>query len=236
MRTLKQTNSSSAVETLAAAISYEHHVNGFESPTTNSETLSTFIKGARKAYGKPREPVEPLTLEHLHAMIDHLYSDNHGLDGLKATLVLWRTVWLANMDFYGLFCFGDLQLIKRSDLTFVDKPEPHLLIKIAQCKNDIYREGTEKLIAANAENSRYCPVNLTINYLIFLGTEHSGFMLPTCSPKDRFKGNPDKCVHYTLALEDFRNLMNSLGYDGVKFGLHSGKRGGATHAAEAGMS
>ncbi len=47
---------------------------------------------------------------------------------------------------------------------------------------------------------------------------------------------PDQPLGYTTFLEDFQKLLVSLGHDGSKFGTHSGKRGGATAASEAGMS
>jgi len=230
------TNSSSAVQTLASAIAYQHHVNGFDSPTTSSESLSTFIQGVKKKHGAPREPKDPLEVQHLRAMIDFLYSTKHGKDGILAPLVLWRTVWLAHMTFYGLLRFGDLQFIRRVDLEFGDEPDEHLIIKMAHCKNDIYSEGTEKLIPSNANESRYCPLKLTLNYLKYLGCGYLGFMLPTCSPGYVNRGNPEKCVPYTLALSDYKELLTSLGFDGAKFGLHSGKRGGATHGANSGMT
>ncbi len=43
-------------------------------------------------------------------------------------------------------------------------------------------------------------------------------------------------ARYCTALEDFRNLLSSLGYDPMSYGEHSGKRGGASEAASAGLS
>jgi len=41
---------------------------------------------------------------------------------------------------------------------------------------------------------------------------------------------------YTTAMEDLRSLLSRLGYNSALFSEHSGKRGGATTAAERGMS
>jgi len=234
-RTLHYSQSASAVQTLASAIAYNHRVNGFASPTTSSEPLSAFIQGVRKVHGGPRQPVEPLTVIHLKAFIDHLYSHPYGDMGQKAPLKLWRTVWLANVDFYGLCRFNEVQALKRSDLEFADEPEPHLKINIRHSKNDVYSEGCQKIISSNLLDPKYCPVNLTANYLRYLGPKHSGFMLPKCAPGYQNRGNPLRAAIYTNALQDFRELMDLLGFDGQAFGLHSGKRGGATEAVDNGM-
>jgi len=224
-----------AVQTLASSIAYEHHNHNFASPTTSFEPLSAFIQGVRKVHGGPRNPVKPLTLEHLKTFIDHLYSHKYGDRGQRAPLRIWRTVWLANMTFYGLSRFNEIQSLKRSDLDFVDNPEPHLLVEIRHSKTDIYSEGSQKLISSNQSEPKYCPVTLTSNYLQYLGPRHTGYLLPACSPGYSNRGDQLKMIIYTTALEDFRALLNQLGFDGPSFGLHSGKRGGATEAADNGM-
>ena len=98
----------------------------------------------------------------------------------------------------------------------------------------MYSEGSERLLASNLSEPRYCPIELTKKYLKFLGSNYQAFLLPQCHPANPKKPNPEKFVNYTTALDDFRDLMNTLGYPGKDFGLHSGRRGGATHAAEAG--
>jgi len=235
-RTLHYSGSVSAVQTLASAIAYEHRLAGFDSPTTSSESLSAFIQGVRKVHGGPRNSVEPLTVLHLKALIDHLYSYPHGDLGQNAPLKLWRTVWLSSMTFYGLCRFNEIQSLVRSDIDVMDSPERHLLVNIKHSKTDLYSEGNQKLIAANSIDPKYCPVNLTVNYLRFLGPTHGGSLLPACAPGYPNRANPKKPVIYTNALEDFRSLLTQLGFNGNKFGLHSGKRGGATEAADNGMS
>ena len=72
--------------------------------------------------------------------------------------------------------------------------------------------------------------------MVYLGSNYSGYLLPQCSLRSKGKPNPENYLSYNTALNDFRALMTKLGFDGQKFGLHSGKRGGATKAVEAGAS
>ena len=45
----------------------------------------------------------------------------------------------------------------------------------------------------------------------------------------------ERQLSYSTALEDLRGLLTAIGYDATLFGEHSGKRGGATAAASAGL-
>lgn len=48
--------------------------------------------------------------------------------------------------------------------------------------------------------------------------------------------HPTRSIVYTLALQDLKNVINATGREGSKFTEHSNKRGGATHAANSGVS
>lgn len=44
-----------------------------------------------------------------------------------------------------------------------------------------------------------------------------------------------RVVPYTRALDDLRDILDHLGYDGKKYREHSGKRGGATESSSKGI-
>ena len=88
-------------------------------------------------------------------------------------------------------------------------------------------------MAANPAENRYCPVALTQNYFVYLGSGFNGYLVPLCGPTGQ--ANPEKAVLYPTALEDLRKVLTELGHDGRLYGEHSGKRGGATAAVANGM-
>ena len=229
---MDQTNSYSSVSMLAAAIANEHRIHLKPSPTGH-ECISKLFKGFKLASQTSRNPVQPLTDQIVRQMIDKLYHPTHGRDGLKAPLVLWRTVWRVVMEFYTLGRFSDIIKLQRNDVRFGALPSPHLRVLFKGGKNDQYSEGAERIIAAFPEEKRYCPLGLTRNYFQYLGAGHTGFLVPACCPD--LTPDPSKSVPYSGALDDLRKLLNELGYDGKLFGEHSGKRGGATQAVENGM-
>ena len=229
---MDQTNSYSSVSMLSAAIANEHRIHLKPSPTSH-ECISKLFKGFKMANQTSRHPVQPLTDQIVRQMMDKLYHPVHGRNGLKAPLVLWRTVWRVVMEFYTLGRFSDIIKLQRTDVRFGALPSPHLRVLFKGGKNDQYSEGAERIIAAFPEEKRYCPVDLTRNYFQFLGAGHTGFLVPACHPN--LTPDPSRSVPYSGALDDLRKLLNELGYDGRLFGEHSGKRGGATQAVENGM-
>nr|CAH0103892.1 unnamed protein product [Daphnia galeata] len=88
-------------------------------------------------------------------------------------------------------------------------PSVHLKIVFKGGKNYQYSESRERIVAANLSGN--CPGNLTLNYFQFLGPLYSGYLVPSCTPKNT--PNQNKPVSYSGALSDMKQLMTSLGYD-----------------------
>jgi hypothetical protein len=229
---MMQDQSYSKVEMLRAAIANEYRIRMLPSPTVH-ETISLLFRGFRNAHPHQRKAKQPITEEILIKLCAHLYQQCHGRDGLLASVVLWRTIWRICLEYHTLGRFSDIVKLKREDVVYKSNPSPHLKIVFKGGKNDQYSEGSERIVAANP-NNLICPVQLTLNYFQFLGSSYVGYLVPSCTPKN--KPNPDKAVPYSGALSDLKKLMSLLGYDASLFGEHSGKRGGATTVAANGAT
>ena len=228
-----ETESLSSVEMLRASIANRHHMSCLPNPTSHPRIVNLF-KSFKREYGGPRKPATPWDFPIIQKLMDHLYS--FGYQGRAATLVTWRTVWHLVINFFSLGRFSDIEKLHRSAISFRTVPSNHMIFTFVGVKNDWYNEGGEKVISANLENSEYCPVVLTQRYLLFLGSNFQGPMMPTCSPKQSNVPLLGSCVTYTTCLHDTKSLLTRLGFSGDKVGEHSAKRGGASHAAERGMS
>lgn len=79
-----------------------------------------------------------------------------------------------------------------------------------------------------------CPYKLTRNYLQYLG-DHSGSLQPSSHPACRRTPHASKVIPYSLALADFRAVLDNLGYDGKSYSMHSMRRGAASHGDNAGI-
>jgi hypothetical protein len=232
-----ETQSVSAVERLSAAISFEHRKHFLPSPTLHATCL-LLMRAVRKRYGGERHAKEPLTSDLLCRVIDQLFQLKHGRNGLQAPLVLWRTVWRISMEYHTLGRFSDIVNLKTSSITIKEGPTPYMIVRFKGGKTDIFSEGCERIVSSNPTHPIYCPVRLTRLYFYRLGEGFSGYLVPRLlggSVKLAQLPDPNRQLSYTTALEDLRALLSSLGLDARLFGEHSGKRGGATSAAAAGM-
>ena len=174
-----------------------------------------------------------ITEDILDKMYSLLYHPKLGRDGLKASVVLWRTIWRISLEYHTLERYSDITKLKTKDVVYESNQSPHLKTLFKGGKNDQFSEGSERVVAANPDEKR-CSVKLTLNYLKFLGLSYLGYLVLSCTAKN--SQNPDKPVPYSGALCDLKKLMTSLGYDADVYGEHSGKRGGATAAAAHGAT
>jgi hypothetical protein len=74
----------------------------------------------------------------------------------------------------------------------------------------------------------------SFSYLEFLGPGDWP-LIPSCAPR-RPHAPSSVPLNYQTALNDLREILDSMGYNGRDFGEHSMKRGAATSSHEAGVS
>ena len=227
-----ESGSYSKVVMLSAAIAHEYRARMLPSPTTH-EVIGHLFRGFRNEHPQTRVPKSPITDDILKKIYSHLYQPKHGRDGLRASVVLWRTVWRICLEYHTLGRFSDIIKLKRGDVVYDPLPSPHLRVLFKGGKNDQYSEGGERVVASNSD-ANYCPVRLTLNYFQFLGPNYVGYLVPSCNAKNA--PNPEKPVQYSTALSDLKKLLTLLGYDASLYGEHSGKRGGATTVAANGAT
>lgn len=154
------------VEMLRAAIASEYRIRMLPSPTTH-ETISLIFRGFRNAHPHLRASRLPITEEILSNLCAQLYQPCHGRDGQCASVVLWRTVWRVCLEFHTLGRFSDIVKLKSQEVVYQSSPSPHLKIIFKRGKNDLYSEGSERVVVANPI-SQTCPVQLTLNHFQFL--------------------------------------------------------------------
>ena len=218
-----QTHSPSAIDAAFYGIKWAHSLAGIPSPTANPiveavRSASKRILGTAVVNRK-----EPILSSAIHDIIS------------RSNLVELRNITLYVLSFAGFFRFDDVSRIRRNDISFSDG---FMVIKVPKSKNDQLRRGREVVISEI--HSCACPVKLLKRYL----TE---FQIPPDSRDLIFrpisKGKnfcklvvPDKPISYGTIRQSFRRDLKNIGTDPSKFGLHSLRSGGATMAANNGVS
>ncbi|XP_068716917.1 integrase/recombinase xerD homolog [Montipora capricornis] len=146
-----------------------------------------------------------------------------------------RNITLYVLSFAGFFRFDDVSRIRRNDIFF---NEVFMVIKVPKSKNDQLRRGDKVIISVLP--SPACPVKLLKKYLPkFKIPPDSRDLIfrPISKGKDSCKLiAPDKPISYSTMRQAFRRDLKTIGADPSKFELHSLRSGGATMAANSGVS
>ena len=139
------------------------------------------------------------------------------------------------MCFQKDFRFDDVSRIRRNDIFF---HEGFIIIKVLKNKNDQLRKGDEVIFSEISGPA--CPFKLLKSCLTHFSIPASSRDLifrPISRGKNSFKlVSQDKPISYPTIREAFRRDMRSVGVDPSTFGFHSLGLGGATSAANHGVS
>ena len=222
----KTSNSRAAVEEAVYALAWAHDLAGVVSPTTAILVQAT-LQGLRRMLAKPVQKKEPVTIEMLMAMVDDL-NKNETLANLRLTAACL-------LAFAGFLHFNELVNIWCCDVAIgVDM----LKIRILKSKTDQLRKGDEVVIARTSAST--CSVKMLERYIHMAKIEEMDTKLFLFRPI--FKSKKGECLRaggslgYSTLRELFKKKMSDLGYPSGKLRIHSLQAGGATAAANAGVS
>ena len=223
---LESTNSSSSVDTTFYAIKWAHEIVGVASPTDN-RVVSRVREAAKRILGAGRpNRKEPLSVEVLKEIVE-------GAD-LSNVLEL-RNVCLYVLSYAGFFRSEEVLNIRMSNIRFY---EGFMIIKVDKSKTDQLRQGDEVVIAQSEGN--VCPVFLLKEYLkkLDISPDSSEFIFrPLVKTKSSYKlVKVDKHISYATFRGQLTKRLQSIVPDPSVYGTHSFRSGGASRAANSGVS
>ena len=215
------------VEQSLYAIKWAHELAGLRDPC-NSFLVKSTAQGARRVLSRQVVKKEPITPDMLHRLVEKF--------GLSSNLYDLRTVAMCLTAYCGFLRFSELVNLRCCDVEF---HEDHLSLFIEKSKTDQFREGRWIFIAKL--DSVACPVRILRKYLTSakLDTSDDGFLfrqLTYCKSTKSYKIRNTGEMSYTRAHELLIEKLVALGLNPTQFGLHSLRAGGASAAANAGIS
>jgi integrase len=128
----------------------------------------------------------------------------------------------------GFLRYSDLMTVQWQEILFFPS---HMELFLEKTKTDQYREGRWVLISRVP--GRYCPVAL-VERLLRLGqyaAQGAGPLIRNTSVTPSQQLIRERQPSYTTVLSWFKAGAERLGLDPDEYGTHSGRRGGATRAA-----
>ncbi|XP_063436370.1 uncharacterized protein LOC134717808 [Mytilus trossulus] len=218
----------SVLESNFYSIKWYHDIN-FKYNPCSDKLLSNILEGGRRILSKPINKKEPITTDILKLIVSR-YGSEHDLSNLRVCL-------LCLLGFSGFLRYSELAKIKRNNIVFYDS---HVEITIDKSKTDIYRRGNTVIIARTGNET--CPVKWLKIYLKLAGLESDSdyFIFRSLSflkSQGVYKlSKNNTSLSYTRAREILLKALEDIGLDKSKFGLHSLRSGGATSAANNGVS
>ena len=224
----KTNNSSSKIHEAVHAISWAHKLAGYSDPCHSS--LVTSVKEvAIRMTAKPVCKKEPITHDHLSKLVTLYKTTTPNLSNL-------RILTMCLLSYAGFLRFSELVNIKRSHIVFHDT---HITLFIPKSKTDTLCKGNELVIAKTGKPT--CPVSMLHSYLISAEIAESDdcFIfrsLSYCKRSKSYKLRGSAPISYTRAREILLDALGAIGLDKQKFGLHSLRSGGASAAANFGIS
>ena len=146
-----------------------------------------------------------------------------------------RTTLICAFLFMGFLRYSEVSNLRMSDIVIHDS---YMAIFIEKSKTDIYRNVNWLYLAKL--KSKLCPVTLLRRYmkLAKIDKPRNGYIFRRSRKRDKSFRLREQDVHisYTTARENLLDALNKIGLSSKKLGLHSLRAGGATAAANLGVS
>lgn len=217
--------SASVISATVYAIKWAHNLCNYSDPTDNM-FIKNLLETAKRCCSKPTVKKEPVTSEMLIQLCNNHLNDND--------LLVVRDLCMIVLSFAGFLRYDELSNLRCNDVKLFDS---YFSLSLRKSKTDQYRFGKEVLISKGS--SVACPYILLQKYLNLSeqNTSLDKYLFRPCfrshsSCKLIYK---DKPLSYTRARECLVSRLKEVAGN-LELGLHSLRSGGATVAANSGVS
>lgn len=217
-----------AIETVYYGINHAHSICGENSPTS-SKLVQNILEFAKRNVNRSQKKKDHIPLD-LMKRISEVY-------GKSKDLIDLRFITMTAIAFHGFMRIGEVLNLCRKDIEITNSK---MQITANKSKTDQYGRGSKILIARY--NKDWCPVRHMERYLSITGMESKDkghlflFRRIRATKKTKNLTSLNVKLSYARTREIYREKLNLIGEDPNKYGLHSLRSGGATAAAQKGIS
>ena len=209
------------------AIRWGHHVVGMTPPTENPLVKLAF-EGAIRMCATEKRRKDPMPIETLKEVINKYGKNTNLMDLRFATMCL--------IGFTGFLRIDELLQVRLKHLSIF---EDHMEIFLPVSKTDQHREGNKVIIAKTS--TQFCPVEHVKGFLnkakLDITKDSEAFLIPRLHKTNKgHNASKNKGVCYTTIRELFMEKMGTIRKNHENFGLHSLRSGGASSAAQNGVT
>lgn len=217
-----------SITTAMYGIRWAHHTVGLPSPTDNEMVQLTYEGCIRSCRGQKCKK-EPISIDLIKKFVD-VYTFPEG------NLMDQRFVILSLLSFAGFFRIDELLSVQLKHIKIMSE---HMEIFLTHAKTDQHRDGDTVFIAKTG--TKYCPVLHVTTFFTNAGfdllRDVNAHLIPTLhKTKKGHNASKSRGISYSRAYEIFHENLNKLQINSSDYGLHSYRSGGASEAANNGIS
>ena len=220
-----------ALTSAILGIRWGHLNSGYKSPTDHP-LVKLALEGGKRIIAERRSPSdkrsrrkEPLSSDLIRNLAQHFFD--------STDLVEIRFLLMVILGFAGFFRISEMLQIQIKEITFDDTGST---IFLPISKTDQVREGN--IVFISKTKTECCPIYWLRKYLIITELKHNPEAFLFChlyKTKNGHNVHGHRPIAYTTALKSFKDHLSKV-TDPSKYGLHSLRSGGATEAANNGVS
>jgi hypothetical protein len=217
----------------AAVAAFQEDAGFFHLPC-RERSIVLFLKGTQRLYSRPAKPKAVMTQKILRKLVLKALGADVRSDRLKAPCHMWRGAMFELIAYLAMVRHADLAHVETKDIEICDE---RMVITFHTRKNDRGHRGHSVILLATQEG--LCPVKLYRKYLRRLseavGHAYHGPLLPSFGKKKGCYFPTNTAAGISTIRSVQKKILISINVDPKLFGCHSGRGGGATVSAEAGI-
>ena len=217
-----------AITSAVYAIRWGHHIVGMTSPTENP-LVKLAHEGAIRLCQGEKTKKDPMPVEVLKEVVRKYGRNTSSLLDVRFTIVCL-------IGFAGFLRIDELLNVKLKHLSlFHDRME----IFLPSSKTDQHRTGKKVIIAKTS--TEFCPVENVTNFLrlakLDIVQDPEAYLVPRLHrTKKGHNASKTRGLSYTRIRETFMEKLDTIRESHEDFGLHSLRSGGASSAAQNGVT
>lgn len=216
-----------AIQSAFYAIRWGHVVAGYE-PVTEHPFVELALEGALRLSNVSRNTKDPFTPDLVNQIVDYYSKD--------LNLKTCRFLVVCLLGFAGFFRISELLKVQLKDIKINQK---HMEIYLDKSKTDQHREGNKVFISRT--NNKSCPINMIERFFDIasfnIKEDLNAFLIPRIyNSKKKLSASKKLGISYSTVYDFFKDNMQPFQSEDESFGLHSLRSGGASAAANNGVS
>ena len=224
--TIQSSGKYGIIEQAFCGLNWLHKTLNLPNPC-ESDSVKTIKEAAKRALAKPvvkKQPVSPHNMKQLTKKLWH-----------SADLLQMRTLTLALLSYAGFLRYDEVHRVRREHISFL---RTYMKIFIPSSKTDQHNVGDYVYIARTGRST--CPYNTLKQYLATPSISNFDrvfiFRAVIRSKAGCYLKRIDRAISYSTVRDSFIGDCLDMELDRKLFGIHSFRRGGATHACRTGVN